>query len=149
MRNDTLLAAELADLNLEGGDLLDEPVAAFLDYLMSKGGLELGGAHAEKRLVVFAFGGGTCDVAVFSIHASEKEAPIKISPLSVSRYHRPGGGDIDRAILYDMLIPELVEQNGLGQFDLSFEDKKKFIEPALLSVAEALKISLCPPRLRA
>lgn len=54
-RNDTLLAAELADLNLEGG-LLDEPVAAFLDYLMSKGSLELGGQHGEKRLMVFDFG---------------------------------------------------------------------------------------------
>jgi molecular chaperone DnaK len=32
-RSDTLLAAELAGIKLEGGDLLDEPVAAFLDYI--------------------------------------------------------------------------------------------------------------------
>src|SRR3972149_5083448 len=32
-RRDTLEAARLAGLDLSGGDLLDEPVAAFLDYL--------------------------------------------------------------------------------------------------------------------
>lgn len=80
---------------------------------------------------------------MFSIHAFQKDAPIRVSPLSVSRYHRLGGGDIDRAILYDVLMPQLVKQNRLSQFELSFEDKKKFIEPPLLSVAEALKISLC------
>lgn len=142
-RKDTLRAAGLAGLELEGGDLLDEPVAAFLDYLMSKGGVELELTGDEKKLVVFDFGGGTCDVAVLAIRASYEGAPIRTSPLSVSRYHRLGGGDIDAAILHEVLIPELMSQNALGKFDLSFEDKKKFIEPALLSVAEALKIGLC------
>jgi molecular chaperone DnaK len=142
-RTDTLRAANLAGLELEAGDLLDEPVGAFLDYLMSRGGVDLDQPGAEKKLVVFDFGGGTCDVAVFSIVAPQYDAPINISSLSVSRYHRLGGGDIDAAILYEVLIPELMEQNGLSSFDLSFEDKKKFIEPALLGVAEALKIDLC------
>jgi molecular chaperone DnaK (HSP70) len=34
-RHDTMKAAELAGISLHGGDLLDEPVAAFLDYLLS------------------------------------------------------------------------------------------------------------------
>jgi len=34
-RSDTIKAAELAGLKLSDGDLLDEPVAAFLDYLLS------------------------------------------------------------------------------------------------------------------
>jgi molecular chaperone DnaK (HSP70) len=141
-RIDTLKADALAGLKLEDGDLLDEPVAAFLDYLVSKGGVELTNAGGEKKLVVFDFGGGTCDVAVFTLQASQDDGTIKVSPLSVSRYHRLGGGDIDAAILHEVLIPELIKQNGLGQFELTFDDKKKFIEPALLSVAESLKISL-------
>jgi len=36
-RRDTLEAARLAGLELSGGDLLDEPVAAFLDYLARQG----------------------------------------------------------------------------------------------------------------
>ncbi|HEU4391250.1 MAG TPA: Hsp70 family protein [Blastocatellia bacterium] len=141
-RNDTLRAADLAGLKLEGGDLLDEPLAAFLDYLMTKGGVELSGED-EKKLVVFDFGGGTCDVAVFAVRSSSDEAPIAVSPLAVSRYHRLGGGDIDAAIVHEVLIPELMKQNSIEDFDLSFEDKKKLIEPALLSLAEALKVSLC------
>ena len=37
-RLDTVKAASLAEIVISGGDLLDEPVAAFLDYLMSHPG---------------------------------------------------------------------------------------------------------------
>jgi hypothetical protein len=71
------------------------------------------------------------------------DGQLQVSPLSVSRYHRLGGGDIDAAIVHEVLIPEMVRENGLGPFDLTFEDKKKVLEPSLLGLAEALKISLC------
>lgn len=66
-----------------------------------------------------------------------------MAPLTVSRYHRLGGGDIDAAIVYDVLIPQLCEQNGLDPFDLNYADKKMLIEPAFLGLAESLKIGLC------
>jgi molecular chaperone DnaK len=157
-RRDTLEAARLAGLELSGGDLLDEPVAAFLDYVMGKEGgegrtgqraLELLASPAvgmteglEGTLAVLDFGGGTCDVAVLRLNRGE-EGRLAVSPLSVSRYHRLGGGDIDAAIVHEVLIPEMVRENGLGPFDLTFEDKKKVLEPSLLGLAEALKISLC------
>ncbi len=66
-RQDTLHAARLAGLVLAGGDLLDEPVAAFLDYLVAHG-RDLSPLFDRKRtLVVLDFGGGTCDVAVFTM----------------------------------------------------------------------------------
>jgi len=34
-RNDTLEAARFAGIDIEGGDLLDEPIAAFIDYVLS------------------------------------------------------------------------------------------------------------------
>jgi hypothetical protein len=150
-RTDTIKAASLAGLELTGGDLLDEPLAAFLDYLATHPD-EIGSVKGSARnLVVFDFGGGTCDVAVFRLAASEGGAPMGIESLAVSRYHRLGGGDIDAAIVHEVLIPELRRQNDIGPHDLSYEDKKRLLEPSLLGTAESLKIALCSEvrRLRA
>lgn len=142
-RNDTLKAAELAGLELSGGDLLDEPVSAFLDYLLTHKELFAEDIRIPKNLLIFDFGGGTCDIAVFKMMVSSQGSPLKIAPLSVSRYHRLGGGDIDKTIIYDILMQQLQAQNNLSQHDLSYEEKKNFIEPELLGIAEALKIGLC------
>ena len=141
-RADTVRAAQIAGIDLAPGDLLDEPVAAFVDLLVSRGGDPFARREGPCTLVVFDFGGGTCDVAVFEVEVHHTDRPA-ISPLAVSRYHRLGGGDIDRAIVYDVLLPQLVRQNGLGRFDLTFDDKKNRVEPMLLGVAEALKIAIC------
>jgi len=142
-RRDTLEAARLAGLILRGGDLLDEPVAAFIDFVVTQDSSALEGVSGAQRVLVFDFGGGTCDVAIFQVDVSGPRNQPTISPIAVSRYHRLGGGDIDAAIVHEILVRQVIEQNGLNEFDLSFEDKKYFVEPALLSVAEALKIGLC------
>lgn len=141
-RLDTVRAAELAGIPISGGDLLDEPVAAFMDYVFTHVNSLKDQLATPKKLLVFDFGGGTCDVAVFQVGLSPIGRSFQVSPLAVSRYHRLGGGDIDRAILYEVLIPQLIEQNGLNEHSLTFEDKTRCIEPTLLGVAEALKIGL-------
>lgn len=142
-RADTLRAAEMAGLKAAGGDLLDEPVAAFLDYIVTHQNEILGATKGDNNLVVFDFGGGTCDVAVFRFSPKGQSGRMEISPLSVSRYHRLGGGDLDTAIVHQVLIPQLLEQAKLQAIELSYEDRKLHIEPALLSVAESLKVGLC------
>ncbi len=142
-RNDTFKACEIAGLDVEGGGLLDEPVAAFLDYLCTYGDQIAGKLDEPKNLVVFDFGGGTCDVAVFEIGMDSHSHGLKLAALSVSRYHRLGGGDIDAAILHDVLVSQLCEQNSLGRHDLGYEEKRRYVEPALMGAAESLKISLC------
>ncbi len=141
-RIDTQRASELAGLEVRGGDLLDEPVAAFLDYLVTHRDSLLPEVTQPKKLVVFDFGGGTCDVAVLRLEGASESGGLKAASLSVSRYHRLGGGDIDAAILYEVLLPQLLEQNNLPSFALGYEEKKNHVEPALLSVAEALKIGI-------
>jgi hypothetical protein len=42
-----------------------------------------------------------------------------------------------------VLLSQLCEQNGLAKFALGFEDRKHVLEPALVGMAEALKIGLC------
>jgi molecular chaperone DnaK len=90
-RQDTLRAAELAGLQVRGGDLLDEPVAAFLDYLFLQGKDVLPELQTPRKVVVFDFGGGTCDVAVFRLGVAPGQQALQIEPLAVSRYHRLGG----------------------------------------------------------
>jgi molecular chaperone DnaK (HSP70) len=142
-RRDTINAARLSRLELVDGDLVDEPVAAFLDYGFTYGLGDLGQPGQQRNLLVFDFGGGTCDVAVFRIRLPKPGERLEITPLAVSRYHRLGGGDIDAAIVYEVLLPQIQEQKQLGAFDLNFEDKKQAVEPAFLGVAEGLKVSLC------
>ncbi|MDA8429915.1 MAG: Hsp70 family protein [Geobacteraceae bacterium] len=142
-RSDTIKAATLAGMTLKGGDLLDEPVAAFIGYLSENPDEELVGPGQTKNLLVFDFGGGTCDVAILRLSRQDKNKRLSIATLSVSRYHRLGGGDIDQAILYEILMPQLLKQNDLHRNDLDFNMKKDFIEPALIGVAEKLKIELC------
>ena len=146
-RSDTVDAGERAHIQLFPGGLLDEPVAAFLDYLYShapaqSSAMNLPANGETRNLLVFDFGGGTCDVALFRL-GHNVSGGLTIEPLSVSRYHRLGGGDIDRAIIHDVLMSQLLSQNSLDPFALSFEEKRLRIQPALLTVAEALKEKMC------
>lgn len=135
-RKDTVRAATLAGLRVESGDLLDEPIAAFVDYMVAHP-IE---CQTDTNLVVFDFGGGTCDVAVFTFTPTGS-GRILLAQRAVSRYHRIGGGDIDRAIVHEVLLPQLVDQSSLRLNDLDYGDRMH-IEPALLTAAEQLKISL-------
>ena len=142
-RVETMKAASLAGLEIKNGDLFDEPVAAYVDYLAAHLADRPDDDPGSGRLLVFDYGGGTCDIALFELAHNSKDDGIGISPLSISRFHRLGGADIDAAIVYGPLLDQIVEQNDLDPGDLSFDDKKNYIEPALRSVAESLKIGLC------
>ena len=142
-RQDTIEAAEMAGIRLDDGALLDEPIAAFIAYLADRGRSAFAEVSGQRRLLVFDFGGGTCDVALFELMPPKAQGgPIRIAPLSVSRYHRLGGGDIDREIVVKVLIPQLIEQNGLDENELDYLAESRFVIPALLGVAENLKISM-------
>lgn len=144
-RKETMDAAGLAGIDLSPGALLDEPIAAFLQYLCSEGPQFLEGSRRRQKLAVFDFGGGTCDVALFELRPLPSSDPsgLGVAPLAVSRYHRLGGGDIDRAIVVKVLLPQLLKQNNLKLHDMDFREKSNFVIPALLGCAESLKIGLC------
>jgi len=141
-RDDTMSAAEEADLLQYSAELLDEPVAAFIGYLALHPDEELVGPGETQHLLVFDFGGGTCDVAVFRI-ARGYDGRLSTAILAVSRYHRLGGGDIDQAILYEHLLPLFLKQNDKERNSFDYTIKKGSIEPAFIAVAEELKIALC------
>ena len=143
-RRDTVEAAELAGIEIGEGALLDEPIAAFIAYLVIHGKQVFTSASPPQRLVVFDFGGGTCDVALFRLLPSASgRSPVGAAPLAVSRYHRLGGGDIDRAIVIEVLMDQLLQQNGLDPHALDYGAKTGYVIPALLGAAESLKVGLC------
>lgn len=155
-RRATILAAERAfgddsDIHFDPEDddcepvsnirLLDEPYAAFLDLLFREPEASEKLLQPGNTLLVFDFGGGTCDVAIFRVGV-EEDSPIGARLLATSRYHRLGGGDIDRAIVHEVLIPQLVKENTLGQWELGWHDKAKRLEPVLIDAAEELKLKM-------
>ncbi len=142
-RQDTVQAAALAGVELLEGGLVDEPIAAFIAYLVAHGKRAFAEVSSPQRFVVFDFGGGTCDVALFQLLPAKPGRPVRIAPLTVSRYLRLGGGDIDRAIVAEVLLPQLIEQNGSNARDLDYGQKSNWVMPALLGAAESLKIGLC------
>ena len=140
-REATLQAAKSAGLDLRPGDLMDEPVAAFLDYVVNGSMERLLGARRETTLMVLDFGGGTTDVALLRV-AKADEGGLGISRLGVSRFHRIGGGDVDLFIAHEILLPRLLEEHGLAAGVFNFGQKRDFLVPALASLAEQLKIQL-------
>lgn len=140
-RADTLWAASAAGLGIADEDLLDEPVAALTDYLFTYAEADL--IPSPKTVLVFDFGGGTCDVFLSRIEPRPAGAGLNVTALSVSRYHRLGSYDFDAAIIHEHLIPALLKEHGLAARHFSWAERKKIIEPALRSCAEALKEGLC------
>jgi molecular chaperone DnaK (HSP70) len=137
-REDTLAAAYLAGIELQPGDLLDEPIAAFLDHASRDPNL-VNDSTIEKTLVI-DFGGGTCDVAALDIGTNDK-GEFEFSRRGVSRFHRIGGGDVDAAIAYEVLLPQLIRQNALSQNQFEFSELRQILSK-LGPVAESLKVSI-------
>lgn len=140
-RQDTVDAAEEAGIDVRPGDLLDEPVAAFLDFMAHDVHNELLGDRENTRVMVVDFGGGTCDVALLTVRRSS-EGGLSMARRGVSRFHRVGGGDLDMAIANDILYPKLLAENNISPFEVDYIRKRDILLPALASMAETLKINL-------
>lgn len=121
--------------------LLDEPYAAFLDLLHRQPEIVAPVLAKDANVLVFDFGGGTCDVAIFTMAGAD--AALAPQLRATSRYHRIGGGDIDRAIVHEHLIPLLLERHGLAKTAFDWQTKRSKLEPQLLPLAERLKLALC------
>jgi len=113
-RKDTLNAAELAGLNVGDGDLMDEPNAAFLDLVNTQAIDRLDLSEA-KNLLVFDFGGGTCDISVVCVKRDDNNLPLGllIENLAISNYARLGGDNIDLLLVHQRLLPAVCKESGI------------------------------------
>jgi molecular chaperone DnaK len=142
-RKDTLEAAKLAGLKLGDGDLLDEPNAAFLDLVNSQA-IDRLDLSSPKNLVVFDFGGGTCDISVLRVQRDDKKAPLSlhIENLAISNYARLGGDNLDLLLVHQVLLPKVC-QTGSLQFENLSERDKRDLRWHLKETACQLKERLC------
>jgi len=142
-RKDTLNAAELAGLNIGDGDLMDEPNAAFLDLVNSQAIDRLDLSEA-KNLLVFDFGGGTCDISVVCVKRDDNNLPLGllIENLAISNYARLGGDNIDLLLVHQRLLPAVCKESGITFENLSEKDKRE-LRWNIKEAARRLKERLC------
>ncbi len=114
--------------------LLQEPIAASLAYV-NKSSVKL----KNGQWLVYDFGGGTFDIALLSIQDGE----MKVVDHEGDNYL--GGRDLDKAILFEVIIPKILTQGNFGRIAEELENQRGFFAKyynLLLYKAEELKISL-------
>ena len=133
-------ALETNGMKVNHQSLIDEPNAAFISYIHEA-------ADGERPLVisnlynpkvlVFDFGGGTCDISILEIGQSVNG--IYSKNLSISKFTQLGGNDIDRYITYHYILPRFLEHNNKKKTDFRTPERKA-IASQLYKVSERLKI---------
>lgn len=139
-RKDLVDALMANDMNISKQALIDEPNAAFISYAVTRakeGQPMCVDPNYNSKVLVFDFGGGTCDISLLEIGQSANGFFSK--NIAISKFTKLGGDDIDRYITYHYLMPRFLKANG-KEMNLFRTNEKKHIASALYKVAERLKI---------
>lgn len=139
-RKDLLDALVANDMKVSKQALIDEPNAAFISYAVTRASEEqplFVNPDYNPKVLVFDFGGGTCDISILEIGQSANGFFSK--NIAISKFTKLGGDDIDRYITYHYLLPRFLEAND-KKMDQFRTNEKKHIASALYKVAERLKI---------
>lgn len=142
-RRELIYALEQNGISINQQSLIDEPNAAFLSYVQSSSmdnkTIKIPDGDNPKVLV-FDFGAGTCDVSILELGKDLRG--IYSKNLSISKFEKLGGDDIDRLIALDYLFPQLLQESGKRADDFRTPEKNRMITQ-LLKAAEQLKIMIC------
>lgn len=142
-RKELIYALEQNGISINKQSLIDEPNAAFLSYVqvssLEKNPITIPDGDNPK-ILVFDFGAGTCDVSVIELGKDLKG--IYSKNLSISKFEKLGGDDIDRHIAINILFPQLLKESGMNKEDFRTPEKNRIVSQ-LLKAAEQLKILIC------
>jgi molecular chaperone DnaK len=142
-RKELVQALEQNGIAMNKQALIDEPNAAFLSYVQTSttdnSPLRIPDGDNPK-ILVFDFGAGTCDVSILEL--GKDVHGIYSKNLSISKFEKLGGDDIDRFIALEYLFSQLLEENNLTSQDFRTPEKNRIITH-LLKAAEQLKIMIC------
>jgi len=144
-RKDLKAALDFANIPFQDNLFIDEPNAAFLSYLIEANNNNHQNYNipidSALHILVFDFGAGTCDISVLEI--GRKEGRLYSKNVAISKFEQLGGDDIDKKIVKDILLPQLLKQNNLDIDDIKTPEYNKIILPKLQPIAEHLKIQIC------
>lgn len=141
-RKDLLEALASNSMQVSKQALIDEPNAAFISYAVSRaseGNPMFVSPDYNSKVLVFDFGGGTCDISILEIGLDAKGFFSK--NLAISKFTALGGDSIDKYLTYHFLMPRFLKENG-KEMDLFRTGEKIHIASALYKVAERLKIRI-------
>lgn len=143
-REQTLVVARLAGLKPELTELIDEPVAALLDFLNDGRAAGLLDTDEPKNLLVFDYGGGTLDLSLVRARFDmQNKTGLEVEHLAISQYRRLGGDDVDRAVMQEVIWPQIEEHLGQKRCSLP-RDLRQMIEDTFTpTVARMLKEQIC------
>ena len=142
-RKELMEALESNGMNISKQSLIDEPNAAFISYIHDSEESEkplLISPHYNSNVLVFDFGGGTCDISILEIGKSANGLYSK--NVAISKFTKLGGDDIDRYITYQYIMPRFFEANNVSEDDFRTKERQ-YIATQLYKVSERLKILLC------
>ncbi len=143
-RQDLCNALAVAGIVLPSYGIIDEPNAAFISYLVETlhtgTGIAKSMEERKRRIMVFDFGAGTCDISILEVGAENGRFVSK--NLAISQFHALGGDNIDRQIVRDSLLGQLASQLN-EEVDFTTAELATAIIPRLQPTAEALKVQIC------
>lgn len=139
-RKDLIDALMANGMTVSKQALIDEPNAAFISYAVSRATEDCPmfiSPDYNSKVLVFDFGGGTCDISILEIGQSANGFFSK--NIAISKFTKLGGDDIDRYITYHYLMPRFLEANGKKKEQFRTNERRQ-IASALYKIAERLKI---------
>ena len=139
-RKELMEALETNGMTVTKQSLIDEPNAAFISYVHDSEESDkplLISPHYNSKVLVFDFGGGTCDISILEIGKSVNGLYSK--NVAISKFTKLGGDDVDRYLTYKYLLPRFFEHNNVKAEDFRTKERQ-FIATQLYKVAERLKI---------
>lgn len=142
-RKELMEALETNGMKVSNQALIDEPNAAFISYVQdsidSEEPIILNPSYNPKVLV-FDFGGGTCDISILEI--GKDLDGLYSKNIAISKFTQMGGDDIDRYLTYHYLLPRFLKANNKKESDFLTQERK-YVATQLYKIAEQLKILIC------
>lgn len=143
-RLDLCRVMEAAGIQVQDSGIIDEPNAAFVSYLLDTldtgDGIVKSFGNRARKVLVFDFGAGTCDISILDVGCTEDRLVSR--NLAISQFRALGGDNIDRCIAKQILWPAM-EQDCAKGVHIRSTAMEQVILPRLQPAAEQLKIQCC------